>query len=80
MDGKIYVLPGLILIGLFLFWVSVRMLKGISIIYDIYPPKVYLSGLATFAVGGGVLYLYYDLVQSAPMYLSFLYTMVGSGR
>jgi hypothetical protein len=41
---------------------------------------VYLAGLAAFAVVGGVLYVYYDLVQSAPMYLSFLYTMVGSGR
>ena len=80
MDGKIYVLPALVLIGLFLFWVILRLLKGISIIYDIYPPKVYLAGLAAFAVFAGVLYVYYDLVQSAPMYLSFLYTMVGSGR
>ncbi len=80
MDGKVYVLPALVLIGLFVFWVILRLLKGISIIYDIYPPKVYLAGLAVVAVFAGVLYVYYDLLQSAPMYLSFLYSMVGSGR
>ena len=32
------------------------------------------------AVCGGIGYLYFDLVQSAPMYLTFLYTMVGAGR
>jgi beta-glucuronidase len=80
MDGKIYILAALVFISVFLFWVILRLFKGISIIYDIYPPKVYLAGLAVFALGVGVLYVYYDLVQSAPMYLSFLYTMVGSGR
>jgi hypothetical protein len=80
MEGRVYVLPALVLISVFFLWVILRLLKGISIIYDIYPPKVYLAGFAVFAVLAGMLYIYYDLVQSAPMYLSFLYSMVGSGR
>jgi len=80
MDGRVYVVPALVFISVFVFWVILRLLKGISIIYDIYPPKVYLAGFAAFALLAGVLYVYYDLVQSAPMYLSFLFSMVGSGR
>jgi hypothetical protein len=74
------VVPSLIIIGAFLIWVVSRFLKGVSIIYDVYPPKVYAAGLVILMAMFGLLYLYYDLVQSAPMHLSFLYSMVGSGQ
>ena len=75
-----YVLPSLIIIVVFLIWVIARLFKGISIIYDVYPPKLYAAGILGLLAVFGMLYLYYDLVQSAPMHLSFLYSMVGSGR
>ena len=80
MEGSTYVLPALIIIAGFIIWVISRLFKGISIIYDIYPPKMYAAGVLALVVVFGMLYLYYDLVQSAPMHLSFLYSMVGSGR
>jgi hypothetical protein len=80
MEGQVYVVPSLIIIGAFLIWVVSRFLKGVSIIYDVYPPKVYAAGLVILMAMFGLLYLYYDLVQSAPMHLSFLYSMVGSGQ
>jgi hypothetical protein len=80
MEGSMYVLPSLIFITAFLVWVIARLFKGISIIYDIYPPKMYAAGILALVAVFGMLYLYYDLVQSAPMHLSFLYSMVGSGR
>jgi len=80
MEGSMYVLPSLIIIIAFLVWVIARLFKGISIIYDIYPPKMYAAGVLALMVLFGMLYLYYDLVQLAPMHLSFLYSMVGSGR
>jgi hypothetical protein len=80
MEGSIYVLPSLIIIAVFLIWVIARLFKGVSIIYDVYPPKLYAAGVVGLLVVFGMLYLYYDLVQSAPMHLSFLYSMVGSGR
>jgi beta-glucuronidase len=80
MEGQMYVVPSLIIIAAFLIWVVSRLFKGISIIYDVYPPKLYAAGLLILAAVFGLLYLYYDLVQSAPMHLSFLYSMVGSGQ
>jgi len=80
MEGSIYVLPSLIVIAAFLIWVVSRLFKGVSIIYDVYPPKLYAAGIALLLAVFGLLYLYYDLVQSAPMHLSFLYSMVGGGQ
>jgi beta-glucuronidase len=80
LEGSMYALPAFVLIAVFLLWVIARLFKGISIIYDIYPPKLYAAGVLALLAGFGMLYLYYDLVQSAPMHLSFLYSMVGSGR
>jgi hypothetical protein len=80
MEGPVYVASSLIIIAVFLFWVLVRLLKAVSIVYDVFPPKVFAAGFLMLAVCGGIGYLYFDLVQSAPMYLTFLYTMVGAGR
>lgn len=80
MEGQIYVMPSLVIIALFLLWVVLRFAKAVSIIYDVYPPKLYAAGIVILLALFGLMYLYYDLVQSAPMHLSFLYSMVGSGR
>lgn len=80
MEGRIYVLPSLVIIAFFLVWVVARLLKAISIIYDVFPPKIYAAGVVVILAVCGMLWLYYDLVQSAPMHLTFLYSIVGSGR
>jgi len=80
MEGPVYVASSLIIIAVFLFWVLVRLLKAVSIVYDVFAPKVFAAGFLVLGLFGGIGYLYFDLVQSAPMYLTFLYTMVGAGR
>jgi hypothetical protein len=80
MEGTVYITSSLIIIALFLMWVVARLMKAIAIVYDVYPLKIYTAGLFLFAILGGLGYLYFDLVHSAPMYLTFLYTMVGAGR
>jgi len=80
MEGPVYVASTLIIIAAVLIWFVLRLLEGISIVYDVYPPKIFAAGLFVFAVLGGLAYVYLDVVQSAPVYLTFLYTMVGAGR
>ncbi len=80
MEARWYVVPSLVIVTVFFVWVFARLLKGISIIYEVYPPKLYAAGIVAVGALAGLLWLYYDIVQSAPMYLSFLYSMVGSGR
>jgi hypothetical protein len=80
MVSRVYVISAVAIISLFFLWVTLRLMKAISIVYDVFPPKVYAAGFFVIAAVGGLIYLYFDLVQSAPMYLTFLYTMVGAGR
>ena len=47
LEGSMYVLPSIIIIVGFLAWVIARLFKGVSIIYDIYPPKLYAAGVLT---------------------------------
>ncbi|MGB6649438.1 MAG: hypothetical protein WBG01_12985, partial [Bacteroidota bacterium] len=76
MESSIYVLPALLIVGLLLFWVAVRFLKAVSIIYDVRALKMYVLGFVTlvFAVSG--LYIYYDATQMAPSYVSFMYDLL----
>jgi hypothetical protein len=80
MEGTVYITASLLLIAGFLFWVFLRLLKAVSIVFDVYSPKIFAAGFLVCGVLGGAVYLYFDFAQSAPMYLSFLYTMVGAGR
>jgi len=80
MESTMYVIPALLLVVGLAVWSFIRFLKGISIIFDIHPVKVYLVGVALSVLLGGVLYLYYDVAHSAPMYLSYMYQMMVSAR
>jgi len=79
LDSSIYVIPAFVLIGVLCAWVFVRLLKGMSIIMDVLPLKVYCAGLLLVAAVCAVAYAFYDYTESAPMYLAFLYsTMVNT--
>ena len=71
-ENSVYVIPSLVLIFLFLFWTFLRVLKGISVIYDISPVKTYAFGIfVCFLVPGG-LFLYYDSVYALSSYVKFI--------
>jgi hypothetical protein len=74
LDSSVYVIPAFVLIGVLCAWVFLRLLKGMSIVMDVRPLKVYCAGLLSVAAVCALAYAYYDYTQSAPMYLSFLYS------
>ena len=78
LDSSIYVIPTFILIGVLCSWVLLRLLKGMSIIMDVLPLKVYSAGLLSVAAVFALAYMYYDYTQSMPMYLSFLYSTIAN--
>lgn len=72
MESPVYVLPSLVLVVALVFWVALRFLKGFSIVFDVRRARVWLAAAALVLAGGAGLYLYYDLVHSAPAYFSFI--------
>jgi hypothetical protein len=76
MESQVYILPALIIVLVVHIWVVLRMLKGLSIVFDVYPLKMYASGIVAFLLVGVALYLYYDAFLSAPEYIRFMYHVV----
>jgi hypothetical protein len=74
LDSSFYVVPAFALIVVLCAWVFLRLLKGMSIVMDVPSWKVYGAGICSVAAFCAVAYGYYDYSQSAPMYLSFLYS------
>jgi hypothetical protein len=72
MENPSYVIPSLVLISLFLLWTFLRLLKGISVMYDMNPLKTYVSGILACMVLLGGLFLYYDSVFALSSYLKFI--------
>ena len=78
LESGVYVVPSLALVGALLIWVLLRLLKGVSIVADVFRLKVYMVGLVSLSgiVVAGFFYL--DYTQSASEYLTFLYNVVRS--
>jgi hypothetical protein len=72
MDTEFYILPVAVLVVIVTLWVFIRLLKGISIIYDVYPMRVYAGGIIFLLIFLGALYGYLDYTQSTSVYLKFL--------
>lgn len=69
---QFYVVWVFVFIGIVSVWVLLRLLKGISIIYDVYPFKVYATGLFLIIVLGAALYGYADYTRSTSLYLRYM--------
>jgi hypothetical protein len=80
MESSVYVLPSLVVIAVLVFWVFLRLLKGLSIIFDAFPPKVYFMGILSVVGVLALLYFYLDYTQSASVYLSFMYNVMSSAQ
>jgi hypothetical protein len=72
MDTDFYIIPVFVFVVIISLWVFVRLLKGISIIYDVYPMRVYAGGIIFLLVILGAMYGYLDYTQSTSVYLKFL--------
>lgn len=72
MENPSYALPSLVLIFLFLFWTMLRVLKGISVMYDLSPVKTYIGGFLACIILFSGLYLYYDSIFALSSYVKFI--------
>jgi hypothetical protein len=79
LESPVYVVPSLVLVLILLLWVILRFLKGFSIVFDVRAVRVWLVTVALVLVAGTGLYLYYDIVHSAPDYFSYI-TQGAPGR
>lgn len=69
MEIPLYILPAFILMGILVIWTTYRLLKGVSVIFDVYPLKVYVAGILIIVSGFALLYGYLDYTQSMSAYL-----------
>lgn len=55
-------------------WVYMRTLKGISVIYHVYTPKMYMIGLTALLIAAGTFYAYVDYTFAFTAYTEFFVT------
>ncbi len=72
MENPSYVIPSLVLMSLFFFWTFLRILKGISVIYDLVLVKTYVGGIFVCILLLGGLFFYYDSVYALSAYVKFI--------
>ncbi|MBI1803572.1 MAG: hypothetical protein HY033_01915 [Ignavibacteriae bacterium] len=72
METEFYMVPMAVFVGLISVWVLIRLLKGISIIYDVFPLKVYVVSFVIIIVATAVLYSYLDYTQSTSVYVKYI--------
>ena len=76
LESDVYVPWVLGLVVVMSVWVFARTLKGISVIYHIYTPKMYIIGVTTLLIIGGGLYAYLDYMYSLSLYVGFFTTHI----
>jgi hypothetical protein len=76
MESGAYVLPIIILIGAIGIWVLIRLLKSVSIIYDIAPLRVYTGGVFVILVFLAVVLMYFNYTQSTIAYYRFFVNFI----
>ena len=72
LESPIYVAPSFVFIGLLVLWSLYRLLKGISIIYDVIPLKIFAFALLIVIGSLALVYGYLDYTQSTSLYLRHL--------
>lgn len=71
-ENSSYVLPVVIIVLLFLIWTLMRILKGISVIYEFRTVKTYVGGILLCIILLGGLFFYYDSVYALRSYLKLM--------
>jgi hypothetical protein len=72
METEFYVIPIFVLVALISIWVLLRLFKGISIIFDVVPAKVYVVGILLILIVCITFYGYLDYTKSTTIYLKYL--------
>ncbi len=69
MESEPYVLPVLSTVLILQLWIYIRTLKGISVIFNRYPTKIYILGFIFLIISAASLYGYYDYTSSFSSYV-----------
>ncbi len=72
LQSDFYVLPAFLLIGFFVLWSFVRMLKGVSVIYDVSPLKAYGGGILVVLLLLGGIFIYYETTYALTANIEYL--------
>jgi hypothetical protein len=80
MESGAYVVPIIVLIGVVAIWVLLRLLKAISIIYDVASFRAYAGGAIVLLLSFGIALMYYNYTQSTIAYCRFFVNFIqGTG-
>ena len=71
METETYIVPLVVAIGVVSLWVLARLLKGVSIVYNVFPLQVYFLGFLIIIVATAALYSYLDYTRSTSLYLRY---------
>jgi hypothetical protein len=71
LQSDFYVIPAFFLIGVFVLWSFFRILKGVSVIYDVSPLKAYAGGILVVLVLLGCLFIYYESSYALTAYIEY---------
>jgi hypothetical protein len=72
MENSSYVFPSLMLLLLFFLWTFFRILKGISVIYELVLVKTYAGGILVLLLLLGGLFFYYESAYALSSYVKFI--------
>ncbi len=73
LQSDLNVIPAFALIAVFLIWSLLRILKGISVIYDISRLKAYAGGILLVLVFLGGVFVYYETTFALSAYFEFFF-------
>lgn len=78
LESQLYVIPVFVLLAMVHLWVFIRILKGVSVLFDVSPLKAYSGGIMFSAIvlGGG--FVYYESVYAITAYVEFIFHIARS--
>jgi hypothetical protein len=71
LQSDFYVVPAFLLIGVFVLWSFFRILKGVSVIFDISPLKAYGGGIVVVLVLLGCVFIYFESTYALTAYIEY---------
>jgi hypothetical protein len=71
MESRAYVLPILISVLVFQILVLIRTLKGMSVLFNMYPTKIYIFGCSIVIIIAGGIFAYLDYTRVFTVYITF---------
>ncbi|MBM4165783.1 MAG: hypothetical protein FJ218_02510 [Ignavibacteria bacterium] len=80
LENSLYVFPVFLLLLLTKIWIVQRILKGVAVVYDMIPSRVYVVGIILIALVVMATYSYYDYTQSTSAYLRYMLSLTQSGN